>query len=61
MIYEIIKTKHLLFWRHHLSVQNYLNKLGWKKISTKFCHFVSEKNRIEIFFSVISAVYCHDE
>ena len=51
MIYEIIKTKHILFWRHHLNVQNYLNKLGWKKISTKFCHFVSEKNRIELFFS----------
>ena len=37
------------------SVQNYLNKLGWKKISTKFFHFVSEKNPIERFFSVTSA------
>ena len=32
------------------TVEKYLNKLGWKKISTKFCHFVSEKNHIERFF-----------
>ena len=29
------------------TIQNYLNKLGWKKITTKCCHFVSVKNRIE--------------
>ena len=29
------------------SVQNYLNKLGWKKIVIRHCQFVSDKNRIE--------------
>ncbi len=29
------------------TIRNYLNKLGWKVIRTKYCQFVSEKNRIE--------------
>lgn len=29
------------------TVQKYLNALGWRKIRTKFCLFVSLKNRIE--------------
>jgi len=32
------------------SVQNYLNKLGWKKIVIRHCQFVSVKNRIERVF-----------
>ena len=29
------------------TVQKYLNRLGWKRIITRFCQFVSTKNRIE--------------
>lgn len=29
------------------TVQKYLNILGWKKVRTKYCQFVSVKNRIE--------------
>lgn len=34
-------------------MQKYLNKLGWRKISTRFCQFVSNKNRIE------RVIYCN--
>ena len=29
------------------TVQKYLNALGWRKIRTKYCQYVSIKNRIE--------------
>ena len=29
------------------TVRNYINLLGWRSIRTKFCQYVSEKNRIE--------------
>ncbi len=29
------------------TIQKYLNRLGWRKIGTKYCQFVSYKNRIE--------------
>ena len=31
------------------TVRNYINLLGWRSIRTKFCQYVSEKNRIERF------------
>ena len=35
------------------TIQRYLNRLGWRKIRTKYCHFVTVKNRIE------RVVYCN--
>ena len=32
------------------TVRRYLIRLGWKVIRTKFCQFVSTKNRIERYF-----------
>jgi hypothetical protein len=53
---SIIQDKSLsaksLKYRHGLntsvrSAQRYIRSLGWRKIRTKYCQFVSEKNRIE--------------
>ena len=41
-----LQAKRELNIRATRSVQNYLNKLGWKKI--QHCQFVSDKNRIEM-------------
>jgi transposase len=38
-----------------VSIVNYWKKLGWKKISTKYCQFVSVKNQIE---RVVFANFC---
>ncbi len=29
------------------TIQKYLNILGWRKVRTKYCQVVSQKNRIE--------------
>ena len=34
------------------TVQKYLNRLGWKKITTRYCQFVRPKNKIE------RVIYC---
>jgi hypothetical protein len=39
------------------SIQRYLNKMGWKKIRTRRCAAVNEKNRIE---RIIFAKLCID-
>jgi hypothetical protein len=47
-----LQAKRELNIRATRSVQNYLNKLGWKKI--QHCQFVSDKKRIErVFFCAI--------
>ena len=35
---------------HFNTVYNIIRLLGWKKINTKFCQAVSEKNRVERYF-----------
>jgi hypothetical protein len=32
------------------TIRNYLTRLGWRTVRTKYCQFVSEKNRHERFF-----------
>ena len=31
------------------TIRNYLTRLGWRTVRTKYCQFVSEKNRIKVF------------
>ena len=40
------------------TVQKYLNILGWRKIRTKFCQFVSFKNRIDRFIFAKLSLAC---
>lgn len=39
---------------------NYLKRLGWRKINTKYCQFVSEKNRIERIIFCKFSIFTND-
>ena len=42
------------------TVRNYLTRLGWRTVRTKYCQFVSNKNRIERFIYAKICLLSHE-
>ena len=50
--YTALKLKKKLRLVASLStIRKYINRLGWRKIRTRFCQIVSVKNKIERWFN----------